>query len=539
MSAFDLTREPWIPVRFVDSSSTASKEISLRTALKKAHRIREIYAGTPLQTVALYRLLQALFIRMFWPVEGDEVTNDDEDRWWALYDEGEFDALRVDAYFDEWQGEKHCFDLLHPERPFMQHPEPMTSLDKSVSILFAGMASGNNETIFDHTVDGETIVVSLAEAARGVMATQATALRGGRSKPFYYADAPLAAGAVFWIRGANRDRGETLFESLLLNTPPTTSGLFLPAGGDGDAPFWERMWTHGWDEPTKRTENGYLDYLTWPSRRLLLLTNQTDDGTTVATEVRISQGNKRTTEDRPDPLMARVQSKSSGLLPIKMDDDRALWRDADILMQAAESQRGVPPPTIQWAANAFPESRWFVDAFGLVNDQAKIERWEQSRMPIYPIISTNPTLREVLRDALAHARKQQGILQRATRECAAQLLFPGKAQPGSHRTYDALGSQGKRDARELAESMGTVTRYWATLEDPFFEWLAQLGTDQFDDVRIANAKWAQTLHDRARKAYDAAAGSLGESARHARAIAAGRSRLAAASAYAELVSVAS
>jgi CRISPR system Cascade subunit CasA len=508
MPTFDLTTEPWIPVIRVDGMR---EEVSLRTVLKEAHTIREIYAGSPLQTIALYRLLQALILRI------DGLAPLDLLEWVDLYTGGSgFEESAIESYFAEWQDKKECFDLIHPDRPFYQHTEPMTKKETPITKLFAARASGNNATLFDHAVDDQKEGVPLSEAARGVVATQSLALGGGRSKPFYYSDAPFVAGALFWIRG------DSLFHSLLLNTPPSPDTRMKPGG----APTWERVWKDGQlPEPEARAENGYLDYLTWPARRVLLLTETGKSGEAHAVAIKISQGDKRDGGEN-DPVMAFKHSSRSGIYPMKLDKDRALWRDANVVMSVFDMDAGGGPRTLQWVGNHLERTRWWLDVFGLVNDQAKIERWEHAQMPVYKQIIESETLQNRLTGALQRSEQQKNNLQEAARECVAHLLEFGKG-------YGGLSNQGRQDARELARSIGVVDRYWSALEEPFMLWLEQLS--QTADPEIAIAEWTRQLYREARSAYDAATGSLGDSARHHRARAAGRDKLRPTAAYSAIL----
>lgn len=512
MASFDLTREPWIPVERTDGTS---KQVSLRTALTEAHLIGEVYADTPLQTMALYRLLQALAIR----IEGAVPSGRKE--WVRRYEEKDcFQTDQIHSYFDRWQDRRECFDLFHPERPFYQHPEPLTKQVKSVADLFAGRASGINATLFDHSLDEEPDPASPSEAARGLVATQAAALAGGRSRPFYYKDAPLASGSVFWIRGEN------LFEALLLNTPPTLEARMSP----GSQLSWERAWELGeLPEPEVRPEEGYLDYLTWPSRRILLETN-TDSGEAVVDRIKISQGDAREDGDR-DPLMAYNYSSRSGIYPLRIRKDRALWRDANVLMQVFSEETGGAPRTVQWVSAHVPEARWWVDVFGMATDQSKIEKWRHLRMPVYPAILKSDVHQHALQEALGHAERQAGTLQKAAREYAAYLQY--------NCGYDDLDLNNQRqDAREVARSSGALRQYWSRLEDPFYGWLEDLSgaAERAErDVGVLQARWTKTAYVTANRAYEEALGTLGETAKHMRAQVAGKERLRPAAAFADVL----
>lgn len=509
MASFDLTREPWIPVERTDGTS---ERVSLRAALGEAHAIRKVHAGSPLQTMALYRLLQALALR----IEG--AVPNERGEWAHRYEqEGHFEAERIHAYFDRWQDEREAFDLFHAERPFYQHLEPMTQQVKTVANLFAGRASGNNATLFDHALDEEPDPVSPAEAACGLVATQATALAGGRSKPFYYKNAPCASGAVFWIRGQN------LFDALLLNTPPTAEARMKPGG----APWWERAWTlDELPEPEVRPEEGYLDYLTWQSRRILLGHTTGEDGEVVVDRVKISQGDAREDGER-DPMMAHDYSSRSGIYPLNLRKERSLWRDANVIMQVFSEETGGAPRTVQWVSAHVPKARWWVDVFGMSNDQSKIERWRHLRMPVYSSILESEVRQHALQEALERAEMQSDSLQGAAREYAAFLLYD--------TSYDDLDLDSeRRDARELARSSGALRRYWSRLEDPFFGWLEDLARSD-EGLDVVEAKWTKRAFIAANEAYEEALGGLGESARHMRAQVAGKERLRPAAAFSEML----
>jgi CRISPR system Cascade subunit CasA len=511
MPTYDLTREGWIPVLMLEGER---REMSLRDVLAKAHCFREVSAGSPLEAAALYRLLQALVLRIF----AEEMS--DIDSWFDLLEAGHFSPERVHGYFDEWQDEKERFDLLHPEYPFYQHLEPLTNNMSAPGQLFAGESSGNNATLFSHELDDTPRRLPLADAARGIVATQAAALGGGYSKPFYFSSAPLADGAVFWIRGHN------LFEALLLNCPPSEKGRMGYFPDDESCPIWERGEPYAAAE--KRAEIGYLDYLTWPSRRPLLQTDETENGKTVACGVRISQGDKKE-GGGDDPLMAYVQSKSTGIFPFKMDKDRSVWRDAHVFFRQFRNDEGGAPPALSWVAGESPiEStlkgrEWVVDVFGFVSDQAKIELWRHERLPFYPVILRDGERYELLQQAVEHAERQGGILKSATRTAAAKLLFPSKEE-------GELSQKEREKVRDLAQSFGVQTRFWARLEVPFFEWLDDLAGGGYDARRLS-AHWLQTLHREAKEAYRSATASFDASGRHLRARTVGEDRLYPAAPY--------
>lgn len=520
MASFDLTREPWIPAV---PHHGPLRDVSLREALEHAHQFTEIRTDSPLETLALYRLLQALFLTLF----GNETM--EEAHWHATREAGAFSdeqKRRIENYFDRYA---ERFDLLHPDRPFYQHPRPLASSPSPIAKLFGAEASGNNPTLFDHALDDDAKPRSLAEAARGLVATQATALGGGRSKPFYYSDAPLVAGAVFWLRG------DSLFDALLLNSPPDELSRIDP--DEYDMPAWEREHLPVPEEIQPRAEEGYLDYLTWQSRLLHLETETNETGATVATAVWMSQGDKLDSAER-DPLMAYRYNEKTGEYPLKLRKDKALWRDAYVFYSLYEPKKGGAPPVLSWVADMLHGQNggvleWNADVFGLVNDQAKIELWQHVQMPIFPDILADKKRWNAVRDAIERTELQAKNLRRACFTCAASLLYPTK-------DLGSLGTQARDEARALAESIFYTkhrnAHFWASLEGPFYEWLSALaGSATPTEHEYLLAKWSKKLHRMALDAYDEATASLDTSARHIRARAFGRSEIRAPFAYASIL----
>ena len=530
MPSFDLLTRPWLPVldaasllRHEPEARVAMREIGLREALLRAHEIREVHAGSPLETIALDRFLLALALDVY-------LRTPDADAWAALWRAGRFPAEPLDAYLAELEGDR--FDLFHPERPFYGRATPDASKDgkdpATPSKLFQGRASGNNATLFAHDLDGTPLRMPPAQAARGLVATQAAALGGGVSKPFPLSHAPLVGRAQIWIRG------RSLFEALLLNGPPWAEARMGDTGDD--APVWRRPYP---DVYSKRRPNGLLDVLTWPSRRVTLLTVGTGDDT-VVTGLQFTQGDKTEPLPTDDPLAAHRASKDKGFYPLGLRADRALWRDAATLFATDRPTEASAPATLRWLigesrgedaltddefASFEPLLRDYgVDVFGLVNDQAKAELWRHERMPAYAPILRDPKRQERLRLALRYADDQYADkkkgLRRAVRTTAEYALSP--PPPGD----EAFPNADPKAVGALAQSLAAGPRYWAALEPLFFRFLARLAAAADGDAMTAALDtWKTDVFAAAEAAFDAATVSFDGDARRLRATAQGRTRL--------------
>lgn len=511
MPSFNLLHEPWLPVLDADGRR---REVGLRDALVNAHQWREVYADNPIETAALNRLLLAIVIDGFLP-------HPDEDAWWDRWEAGRFDEDAVDAYFaDSVRADR--FDLLHPERPFYQHPEPLAKDPAPLSKLFHAEASGNNATLFGHEVDAFPRPRSLAETARAVVCTQAAALGGGVSKPFNFSHAPLVGGAVFWIRG------RSLFEALLLNASPEPEARMMLLENDDPG------WPPAWERPlpkihARRPVHGYRDYLTWQARRLTLVTETHPGGETVATAVYITQGDKDDPPVQNDPLMASAVSKTGGVFPYGLRADRAVWRDADTLFKLLRPGEGGSPRTFSWLREVHRLTdidRYVVDVFGLINDQAKVEMWRHEQMPVFPALLADATDEghpiHQIQSALDLANEQRDILNRALRTTAAFLLAPPK--PGTNDAPDA----DPKAITALVETLGVEPSFWAALEPHFHAFLARLAehaTATYDTRQAILWEWAAIVYEAAREAFRAATAHLDRDARQLRAVAEGTRRL--------------
>ncbi|MBR5243388.1 MAG: type I-E CRISPR-associated protein Cse1/CasA [Thermoguttaceae bacterium] len=131
--SFNLVDEPWIPV--VDAEGATFK-VGLRELFERSDELIDLSVGT-LERITLYRLLICIAQRA---LNGPK----DEDEWREA--EGKLVAASL-AYLDE---QRDRFDLWG-ERPFLQvkalEAVGRTKTDK----LDFGLASGNNNTLFDQT----------------------------------------------------------------------------------------------------------------------------------------------------------------------------------------------------------------------------------------------------------------------------------------------------------------------------------------------------------------------------------------------------
>jgi CRISPR system Cascade subunit CasA len=492
MPSFNLVSEKWIPCLTDDGAA----EFSLRDVLTQAHTIKEVSDDSPLVTVALHRLLLAILHRNFGPASFDE--------WKELWRQGKWDEAKLNVYFDEWQ---HRFDLFDPERPFYQVLRMKNKKSEEVEIhpvalLAHEAATGNNGTLFDHHFK------EAAQAARYLIARQAFSIGGGVSEPFNLSHAPLVGGYTVLVLGEN------LFQTLALNLLPYNEEKPLPQvkenGHSKDVPAWEQKAPQIPDE-NGTNPLGYLDYLTWQSRRLHLLGAEA-----VVISCQHQQNLKLKNEDLFDPFRCYAKSKNQGFTAKRLSETKALWRDSDSLFADVTSAIETKRPEIfnHLAQVELARRRQEIQAnssyrfalSGMVNDKASVSMWAREILPLPLVYLTEKRLRFSLNQAIQLAESIETPLKESVKQLCIQLV-------------------GDKEWGDLAKSFGAEELYWSSLNSPFKQLLTELAADERydedeDETRYgenALPQWVKFVALQANHALQHAINSLRGTARELKA----------------------
>lgn len=519
--SFNLLTECWIPC-IMDEGGRA-EEFGLREVLARAREIREIADPSPLVTVTLHRLLLAILHRNFGPRNASE--------WEQLWESGRWDQRRLDEYFAAWHDR---FDLFHHRYPFYQVASIEPQYAVTITKLTHELASpGNATTLFDHTIP-DSVAFSPARAARYLLAYQSFAVgglvslrKGEDPKICKSADAaPLTKGAVTLVRGTN------LFRTLMLNFHQYNRESEAPFPFDlDDTPVWER------DEGTRpedRHPKGYLDLLTWQSRRIQLFPETSPTREIAVRRVAIMKGYQFPVVDerhgRETMLAFRKNEQAKGNQDpwpaIDFREARAVWRDSLALFQSAAGQRD-RPKMLSWLNELVDEGildRSLIlplDLYGLSTDRANVLFWRHEQLPVPLAYLNDENLLDRLRQALALVGVKQvaGVLQQSVNNLARLLLAPESNHPKARQPDgDAVG--------ELARSFGAERVYWARLDMHFRQFLVNLEADRRRDEDSAWVygetefpTWVRQVRTVAREAFAEATGSLDTSARSLKAAA--------------------
>jgi CRISPR system Cascade subunit CasA len=467
--SFNLVSEPWVPCIGRDGTPCL---LGLRDTLVRAHDLAVVDADPP-ATAAVIRLLIAFVHRV---LDGPKTTKDWSKAWAA----GKFDDVAIDSYLGKWE---ERFDLFDSDHPFFQAPLDGASL-RAPAVLDPAAAQGHNATLFDHSMDADPVPMPADEAARRLVALQAFSpggtMSGEAGGPGYGKAAPLAGAWVYIVTGPS------LFHTLLLNAPLLDSASERPFAALGDdSPVWERP-------PTQcaavRDPAGWLDLLTYPSRRVRLVPGTVEGKGPLVIGVAVTDG------DRPgDGWSPRGREQAiafrettTGWNTVRPAEDRDLWRDADVLLASSptsEKPRIVEHVASMVVAGAIERDvRLGLDAYALATNRAKYLYWRHQRLPLRARLFHVDAAGESVSTATEGAKSVAQSLQRAVAELAGRPNKP---------TLDR--DERKRRSTWAQHAMGD---FWSRLAPGFDQFLSDLA-----DEHDAFAGWSANLEGAARAAW--------------------------------------
>jgi CRISPR system Cascade subunit CasA len=472
--SFNLIHESWISVV---SQDWQRREVSLTELFETWETLREIQADNPPTTLALYRFLLAILHRAY---QGPT----DEAHWEEIRDDG---GKRAIAYLHKNQD---CFDLLHPERPFMQ--DATLTADMGAEIYQAYVVHGNNtSTVFCHEHQWSGGSLPIEAAARLVLRLHWFDA-GGRKT-----GSSISAGVIPTMDAANvLVRGKTLQDTLLLNLMHYNPAQGMPSVVNGDdLPAWERE-----NKPAaERIPAGYIDYLTFQWRRVRLFIENGQ-----AIKVAFHGGDRLPKDVSPTQWECGIAyaKKEKGIFTVRLNLRRSLWRDSAAFLQSSDA--GSCPRIIQWLAELQDEDliddRLKLQVLGLTVDNAKPLGWvsEQFSAPI-AYLKERP-LWEALVTVLRVAEEHQQVF-RSFQGSPYFALAEGLNPPATSKK--TIGEQ----ARQLSGTLDGESRYWATLDQEFQPLLVKLSADKTVDgngTAYGNQilpEWLKTVQDAATNAF--------------------------------------
>ena len=301
---------------------------SLSELLLKAHEIGTIQCDYPLKNFAVHRLLVALVFRIFGVQTKEE--------WKELWQQGYFSPIKIESYFKTHYDK---FDLTG-NKPFMQDAS-LKQGSKNDSVNKLRFFTDNDVSLFskDFIGDGSR---NASQVALELITHQMFALRtkigkeGYPEPSLYHVNAKGGVGLLMC--------GKTLFETILLNCPPYPM-LRIGSNNKSDLPTWERNSQEG--EIT-----GPIDYLTRPTRRILLIPNNDGSFTNI-----VYQPGEEPSKEIFDPFVIYENTKD-GYRPINFNHNRYLWQHFQSLMASAKTETYVKYSN-NYSVNLIPDDYTF------------------------------------------------------------------------------------------------------------------------------------------------------------------------------------
>ncbi|MBA7527501.1 CRISPR-associated protein CasA/Cse1 [subsurface metagenome] len=458
--SFNLLDDPWIPCIL---KSKELQILSIKEVLLNSSTIEDISSENPLINISIYRLLLAILHRNFGPKNLTE--------WIKIYEAKKWDQLIIDNYFKIWF---HKFELFNePEYRFYQIQVPEISKKTPITVLNHALSSGNNTALFDHTWDSEISSIPIDQAVRLLLSFQNYAVGGGRSIPFNYSHAPLMAGISILVKGNN------LFETLMLNfiryddTHP-----FKQTQDHQDIPFWERNDKVLHQEKDGRYPYGYLDYLTWQSRRIWLLPIVEDTDIKVK-EVFIAQGEKIKGDwfqHAQDPLMAYKRNKKNEIEALKLKLDRQVWREIEVLLRIKDDTKNIiSQKALNWISRIIergvitPSTRYKLEIYGILNDPskaAKIISWHRSSIPLPARILEDQSLVNTIKSFIDRCEKVERNLNITLYLFGKKYLFP---EFGGNLTKVQ-----EQKLRSYIRDFQFTIKFWNSIEKYFYKFVEEI-----------------------------------------------------------------
>jgi CRISPR type I-E-associated protein CasA/Cse1 len=301
--------------------------------------------------------------------------------------------------------------------------------------------------------------------------------------------------------------GSSLFETLMFNLLVYDPDNRAPIAGSSakDSPAWERPALprpEGTKEP-KRTPFGWLDRLTWQSRRLELDVDE-ERGSVRGVIYCVGQGLDDDASPAPEPMLAYVlQGKPAVLRSVDFAEERAVWRDCHALIRKASADGAERAPMavrqlarveVRRVLGGRRQRLWLL---GMRGDQARVKlvREEVLTIPLSVVCDESKT--SAVEEALRLAEEVGKALRWSVRDAVRSTLAPGERDPD------------KEDVSRNADALGSERGYWATLSGAFEVFLDGLEHDSPDCAR----RFVEQARAAAESSLIRATEALGSSAR--------------------------
>jgi CRISPR system Cascade subunit CasA len=403
----------------------AQQPVGMLGALLESHTIRRL--ELPVHTM-LPVVLRQLLLPVMIDALGAPRTRQE---WGERFHRGHFsqdEQDRLAHYLGPRYGDR--FRLFDAERPFAQVAglESLNGETKTAAQLVPSVASGNNVPLFSALSEADELLLSPGDAALWLL--HAHCWDTASIKTGAVGDPQATKGKTtgnptgpLGQLGVVVPTGETLYETLLLNTPIRPDGL-----EPGDRPQWawdERPAGLGCTSPagaawSERSATGLLDLLTFQARRIRLITCETEQGPRVHRAI-VSAGDRlaQTPEIEPHTAWQHTAKPKKGQphrRPRRHLPGRAAWQGLGTLLAMTLPVQSDGPYTslllrqvgdLQGAGVLSGQYRLGVETSGLEygTQSAVVENaiGDDLPLPVKALLAQDEWLREALLECVGQA----------------------------------------------------------------------------------------------------------------------------------------
>ena len=474
--SFNLLKDAWIPVKMENSDF---KLTCIEDCLFNPQEILEISSDNPFAVISIYRLLLAILHRNFGPKNRRE--------WTSMYTAGEWDKSELERYFEKWS---HRFELFNePENRFYQIKAPVIK-DSIINKLDHSKSTGNMKALFDHTWDLNSKPINVEKAAQLLVISQNYGLSGlggfldidGNKKRINFSHGTLVSGIVVLLKGVN------LFDTLMLNLVRyDNSHPFKKSETHDDIPFWERDDKSLNEDKKGRYPYGYLDYLTWQSRRLWLIPFIEDNQIKVQ-NLFMANGEKIKddwTNNNNKPQMVYKINRKSELKTLRINPNRHIWRDAEALIRLNDPKTPTKiksPIAINWisllvSSGVLSSQKIYnLEIFGICTDPkkaAKIISWHKSSIPLPLKYLEDQSLVNNVKNFIEKCELIDKSIYSTMFSYGKAYLYPLTDEKGG----SSLSSNQRDRVRAFVKNHQLQYKYWSLIEKHFFKFLEELASE--------------------------------------------------------------
>ena len=459
--------------------------VSMLDLYKNAHNYKALTGELPTQDIAILRMLLAVIYAVFIKIDAtgrcvapDKVP-DMFQLWKSLWGRGNFQYEKIEQYLKFYEDR---FFLFHPETPFFQVAGLRTKDGDTnpVTQIIADVPSRAVKRFFSNRLGREVGQLNFDEAARWLINLHAWDYAGKKASTV---GGDPNGGGTGWLGklGVVYLTGNSVFETLLLNMVLVDDNTIIPLG----SPCW------AYDSKTPAKANvrprGFVDLLTWQSRRVLLFENEG-----VVDGVLSSYGDVFDKENTFEEQMSgwHISSEPSlkdKYIPNTLNRERSIWRDLSSLLPfTSENIANIQPGVVRWRGSLQAENAVDVDA---VNIAVVGIEWGKNMGVIDELITDRLTFNaNLLTDLGQHwlphildALQSTDACIRVLGDLARDLAKSAGAYSEDKKLMEAAGNAIKEEA-------------YSFFDLPFRNWLASISSI-CDDRDKRCAEWKAFVRD--------------------------------------------